>query len=38
MYQIMTSDEAINLIKDGDVICVNSFLGIENPVALHETI
>ncbi len=38
MYQIMTSDEAINLIKDGDVICVNSFLGIENPVALHEAI
>ena len=38
MNQIMTSDEAINLIKDGDVICVNSFLGIENPVALHEAI
>lgn len=38
MYQIMTADEAIDLIKDGDVICLNSFLGIENPVELHEAI
>ncbi len=38
MYQIMTSDEAIDIIKDGDVICLNSFLGIENPVELHEAI
>ena len=38
MYQIMTSDEAVRLIRDGDCICVNSFVGIENPVALHEAI
>lgn len=38
MYKIMTSDEAVDLIKDGDVICVNSFVGIENPVELHEAI
>ena len=29
MYEIMTSDEAIRLIRDGDCICVNSFVGIE---------
>ena len=38
MYSIMTSDEAIDLIKDGDVICLNSFLGIENPEELHEAL
>ena len=38
MYKIMTADEAVDLINDGDVICVNSFLGIENPVELHEAI
>ncbi|MCF0135906.1 MAG: propionate CoA-transferase [Lachnospiraceae bacterium] len=38
MYRIMTSDEAVSLIKDGDCICVNSFVGIENPVELHEAI
>ena len=34
----MTPDEAAALIHDGDVICVNSFVGIENPVELHEAI
>lgn len=38
MYQIMTPDEAAQLINDNDVICVNSFVGIENPVAIHEAI
>ena len=38
MYEVMTADEAIRLIRDGDVICVNSFVGIENPVELHEAI
>ncbi len=38
MYQFMTAEEAVSLIKDGDVICVNSFVGIENPVELHEAI
>lgn len=38
MYEIMTADEAAKLIPDGSVICVNSFVGIENPVELHEAI
>lgn len=38
MYEIMTADEAIRLIRDGDCICVNSFVGIENPVELHEAL
>ena len=38
MYEIMSSDEAIRMIRDGDCICVNSFVGIENPVGLHEAI
>ena len=38
MYEIMTADEAVNLIQDGDCICVNSFVGIENPVELHEAL
>ena len=38
MYEIMTADEAIRLIRDGDCICVNSFVGIENPIELHEAI
>ena len=38
MFQLMSADEAIRLIRDGDCICVNSFVGIENPVELHEAI
>ena len=38
MYEIMTADEAIRMIRDGDCICVNSFVGIESPVELHEAI
>ena len=38
MYRIMTAEEAISLIRDGDCICVNSFVGIENPVELHEAL
>ena len=38
MFEIMTADEAIRLIRDGDCIVVNSFVGIENPVDLHEAI
>ena len=34
----MTADEAIRLIRDGDCICENSFVGIENPIELHEAI
>lgn len=38
MVQILTADEAMDYIKDGDVIAVNSFLGIDNPVELHEAL
>lgn len=38
MFQIMSADDAIGLIRDGDCICVNSFVGIENPVELHEAL
>ena len=38
MFQLMTADEAVRFIRDGDCICVNSFVGIENPVELHEAI
>ncbi len=38
MFELMSSDEAIRLIRDGDCICVNSFVGIESPVALHEAL
>ncbi len=38
MFRIMSADEAISLIRDGDCICVNSFVGIENPVELHEAL
>ena len=38
MFRVMTSDEAISLIRDGDCICVNSFVGIESPIELHEAI
>lgn len=38
MYQIMSSDEAVSMVRDGDCICVNSFVGIENPIELHEAL
>ena len=38
MFRIMTADEAMRLINDGDVIALNSFLGIDNPVELHEAL
>ncbi len=38
MYEVMSSDEAIRMIRDSDVICVNSFVGIESPMELHEAI
>lgn len=38
MFKIMTAEEAATLINDGDVIALNSFLGIDNPVELHEAI
>lgn len=38
MFKILTADDAIELIQDGDVVCVNSFLGIENAEELHQAI
>ena len=38
MFEIMSADEAALQINDGDCICVNSFVGIENPIELHEAI
>jgi propionate CoA-transferase len=38
MFEIMNADQAAALIHDGDCICVNSFVGIENPVELHEAL
>lgn len=38
MFKIMSADEAATLVNDGDCICVNSFVGIESPVELHEAI
>ena len=38
MYKFMSSREAAELVQNGEVICVNSFVGIENPVELHEAI
>lgn len=35
MFTIMSAKEAAALIKDGDTICINSFLTLGNPEALH---
>jgi propionate CoA-transferase len=38
MFEIMSPEKAVSMIKDGDCICVNSFVGIENPAELHEAL
>lgn len=38
MYKFMTADEAVNLIKDGDTIGINSFLTLANPEAIHDAL
>ena len=38
MFKVMSADEAMDLIETGDVIALNSFLGIDNPVELHEAL
>ena len=35
MYKIMSAEQAVSLIKDGDVIGINSFLALCNPFMLH---
>lgn len=38
MFQIISADEAAALVRDGDTICINSFLTLGNPEAIHEAI
>ena len=38
MFQIISADEAAALLRDGDTICINSFLTLGNPEAIHEAI
>lgn len=38
MFAIMTAREAIDLIRDGDCIGINSFLALANPEALHDAV
>jgi propionate CoA-transferase len=38
MFRIISAKEAIELIKDGDCIAINSFLALSNPEALHDAL
>ena len=38
MFKIMTAEEAMALVKDGDCVSVNSFLALANPEALHDAL
>lgn len=38
MFKIMTKEEAVLLIKDGDCIGINSFLTLANPDILHKAL
>lgn len=38
MYQIMSAEQAVSLIKDGDTICINSFLSLGNPEHIHSAV
>jgi len=38
MLKVMEASEAIDLIKDGDMIGVNSFLALSNPEKLHDAL
>ena len=38
MFQIMEARDAVSLIHDGDVIGLNSFVGIANPEKIHDAI
>lgn len=35
MFQIMSARQAVDLIKDGDCVCVNSFLALSNAEEIH---
>ncbi|MCL1901798.1 MAG: propionate CoA-transferase [Firmicutes bacterium] len=38
MFKIISAHSAVNLIKDGDCIAINSFLALSNPEALHDAL
>jgi len=38
MFKILSAREAINMIKDGDCIAINSFLAWSNPESLHDAL
>jgi len=38
MFQIISAKEAVEYIKDGDCIAVNSFLALSNPEALQDAL
>jgi len=38
MFKIISADEAVNMIKDGDCIAINSFLAWSNPEELHNAL
>ena len=38
MFKILSAREAVDLIKDGDCIAVNSFLALCNPEVLHDAL
>ena len=38
MFKIMTADETIEFIQDGDCIAINSFLALSNPEILHNAL
>ena len=38
MFKIMPASEAIDFIKDGDCIAINSFLALSNPEELHNAL
>ncbi|MCL2152438.1 MAG: propionate CoA-transferase [Oscillospiraceae bacterium] len=38
MFKIIEAREAIDFIKDGDCIAINSFLALSNPEALHDAL
>ena len=38
MFQIISAQEAVQMIKDGDCIGINSFLALSNPESLHDAI
>jgi len=38
MFKIISAREAVEYIKDGDCIAINSFLALSNPEALHDAL